>query len=250
MFTGDDARVCFRLVHDLCELGDDPYAWNTRLLQGLEELVGADGGAAYVIGHDIRPDAFQFKLYLDHQLNETWSRYLDDKGIAEQPHTPAMMARMGTDFTVARQELISDEAWYASKFYHDVVPTIGWDQALMSHVFIASMGTIHGLGMCRRIGGPPFAPREIALVRCVHDELARLWRKPESVEIDSLPKRLVETVSGMRRGLSRKEIADELGISPHTVHTYERQLFDRFDVRGRGELLARLARAIRPALPK
>ena len=88
------------------------------------------------------------------------------------------------------------------------------------------------------------------MIRFLHAELAHLWRKPEAVEIDELPKRLLETVAGMRRGLSRKEIAADLDISPHTVHTYERQLFDRFEVTSRGELLARLARAIRPSLPK
>jgi hypothetical protein len=234
----------------LCELGNDPVQWNTRLLQGLERLVDGDGGAAYVIRRDVSLDRFAFTFYLDHNVDESWSRYLDEKGIADQPHTPAMMKRLGTDFTVTRQDVIDDSAWYASEFYRDVVPKIGWDQSLMSQVYIESMAAIHGLGMCRKIGRTAFGAGEVAVVRFLHEELAHLWRKPEAVEIDSLPKRLMETVAGMRRGLSRKEIADELQISPHTVHTYERQLFEKFDVNSRGELLARLARAIRPRLPK
>jgi hypothetical protein len=241
-----------RLVHEVCELGNDPVEWNTHLLQRLESLLDADGGNVYVIRRDTDPLAFSFRLFLDHNMDESWSRYLDERGVAEQPHTPAMMARMGSDFTLTRQELIDDATWYASAFARDVAQGMGWDQFLVSHVFVEALGMIHGVGVARRVGRARFERdgREVAIMRFIHGELAHLWRKPEAVEIDSLPKRLLETVNGMRRGLSRKEIADELGISPHTVHTYERQLFERFDVSGRGALLARLARAIRPTLPK
>ncbi len=74
------------------------------------------------------------------------------------------------------------------------------------------------------------------------ESVANRWRKPAAVEIDTLPTRLLDTVNAMRRGLSRKEIAAELQISPHTVHTYERQLFEK--IRGeQSRLTARAARA-------
>ena len=148
----DDCRAVFRLVHELCELGNDPIQWNTRLLQGLEPLIRSDHGIADIFSRDLDPASIDFKLYLDHNLDESWSQYLDLKGVSEQPHTPAMMARLGTDFTVSRQEVIDDAAWYASDYYRDVARKVDWDQAIFSQVFIASRGLVHGLGMLRRAG--------------------------------------------------------------------------------------------------
>jgi hypothetical protein len=42
----------------------------------------------------------------------------------------------------------------------------------------------------------------------------------------------------LRDGLSEKEAAAKLALSRHTVHTYVRQLFKRFSVSSRTELLA------------
>jgi hypothetical protein len=239
-----------RLIFELCEIGNDTVAWNYHLLAKLDPLLGADFGTAYVFGRSLDPLNFEKRLYVEHNLDPAWQQYLQEKGVVEQPHTPAIMARLGTDFTVTRQALIDDEIWYGSQFYREVASQIGWDQLICSQVFVEPLGMVHGLGLARRVGGAPFGAREVAMLRFFHGELAHLWRKPESVEIDSLPKRLTETIGGMRRGLSRKEIAAELDISPHTVHSYERQLFERFGVKSRGELLARLARTIRPTLPK
>jgi hypothetical protein len=251
MLSSEDVQFCFRLVHELCELGEDPYAWNTRLLEALlERLPDVRLSIACVIrAKDFNPAAIQLPLNVSTTGNGVWDRYFDQGDVRDQPNTPWMMARLGTDFAVTRRDIVDDATWYGSAFFKRVCEAGGWDDMLASQVGIASMDTVHGISF-GRAPGVRSTPYEVELLRTVHAELAHLWRKPEAVAIDSLPKRLVETISGMRRGLGRKEIAEELGISPHTVHTYERQLFERFDVRGRGELLARLARTIRPALPK
>ncbi|MCC6623516.1 MAG: hypothetical protein IT385_19805 [Deltaproteobacteria bacterium] len=44
------------------------------------------------------------------------------------------------------------------------------------------------------------------------------------------------------RGLSEKQIAAELGMSPHTVHDHVKRLHLRFGVQSRGELIARALR--------
>lgn len=46
----------------------------------------------------------------------------------------------------------------------------------------------------------------------------------------------------MLLGKSEKEIAAELSISAHTVHVYVKQLYRRYQVESRGELLARFVR--------
>jgi ATP/maltotriose-dependent transcriptional regulator MalT len=47
-----------------------------------------------------------------------------------------------------------------------------------------------------------------------------------------------QTLTGLLEGLGEKQIADRLAISRHTVHTYVKQVYDRFHVNSRAELLA------------
>ncbi len=250
--TPQDCRACFRLIHEACELGNDPVAWNTHVMQSLEPLLKVDASNAYIVNIDLDIKVMRPKLFLLHNIDASWSDYVDEQGAADQPHTPGVMARLGTDFVATRQELIDDQAWYASPWTPEHAHRLGWDQFIMSQVFVKTVNMVHGLTFPRRIGAPAFERegREVQLLRFIHAELAHLWRKPEAIEIDTLPSRLMDTVAAMRRGMSRKEIANEMGISPHTVHTYERQLFEKFGVSSRGELLARLAKAIRPTLIK
>jgi DNA-binding NarL/FixJ family response regulator len=53
-----------------------------------------------------------------------------------------------------------------------------------------------------------------------------------------LPPRLREVLAGLARGLSEKQVAAELGLSPHTVHDHVKALHRRLRVQSRGELLA------------
>jgi DNA-binding CsgD family transcriptional regulator len=54
-----------------------------------------------------------------------------------------------------------------------------------------------------------------------------------------LSPRLRETLAGLLDGASEKQIARQLGLSRHTVHTYVKALHNEFGVSSRGELLAR-----------
>ena len=70
----------------------------------------------------------------------------------------------------------------------------------------------------------------------------------------ALPPRLERTLHGILRGHSEKQIARELAVSPHTVHSYMKDLHHRLGVTSRGELLARflpqgLARRAQPPDP-
>lgn len=57
--------------------------------------------------------------------------------------------------------------------------------------------------------------------------------------VDALAPRHVQTLALLLDGFSEKEIARRLGISPHTVHQYIKDLYKRYAVSSRAELLAR-----------
>lgn len=239
-----------RLLHDLCELRTSPFQWNLRLLEALERWTGSTQSMAYVIPVGLDPGSINFSFLLNHNLADEWLDYLDLGDVTDQPHTPAVMQRLGSDFTVNRQQLVSDDVWNESPFVKKVAHPTGWDQFILSMRVVPTPGCIHCLSLSRPPGAERHDERAIGMVSLIHDELARLWRRPAAVRVDSLSKRLAETLAAMRRGLSRKETAREMGISVHTVHTYEKQLFAAFGVSGRGELLAKLSRSIAPTLPR
>ncbi|XXX81759.1 helix-turn-helix transcriptional regulator [Sorangium sp. So ce134] len=78
------------------------------------------------------------------------------------------------------------------------------------------------------------------LVNVFHEECGFLHRPPEvpAALLAGLSPRLRDALRGLARGLSEKEIAAELRISPHTVHDYVKALHRHFGVQSRGELLA------------
>ena len=58
-----------------------------------------------------------------------------------------------------------------------------------------------------------------------------------------LSPRVRQTLQRLLAGDSEKQIAARLGVSPHTVHVYVKNLYRHYDVSSRGELLARFVRA-------
>jgi DNA-binding CsgD family transcriptional regulator len=60
--------------------------------------------------------------------------------------------------------------------------------------------------------------------------------------LTGLSPRMRQTLGFLIQGDSERQIALKLKISQHTVHVYVRQLYKRFDVNSRGELLARFIR--------
>jgi DNA-binding NarL/FixJ family response regulator len=66
-----------------------------------------------------------------------------------------------------------------------------------------------------------------------------MTNKPPDISVEGrLPRRQRDVLDGLKAGYSEKHIAEELGISPHTVHVHVKALYRRFGVRSRGELLS------------
>jgi DNA-binding CsgD family transcriptional regulator len=245
-----DIHRLHRLIHELCEMGKDAYAWRGHFFSVVMPMIDAQVGAAYVMKYpvddsDIWP---RMPLAMHVAATEDWQKFVEQGDLTSHPANAGIMARVGTDFTCTRQEVVDDETWNASAFRTNVAAPAGWDQTLFSHTMISPPGFINGLDFMRAIGKPPFTTREVNILHFVHGELARLWRRPDPLSVHLLPDRQREVLDRIRHGQSRKAIAQDMQISEHTVHTYEKSLFDRAGVSGRGELLAAMSEIIRPNL--
>jgi DNA-binding CsgD family transcriptional regulator len=54
-----------------------------------------------------------------------------------------------------------------------------------------------------------------------------------------------QTLDHLLLGASEKETAYAMGLSIHTVHVYVKNIYKRYDVHSRGELLSKMLRGIR-----
>jgi DNA-binding CsgD family transcriptional regulator len=89
--------------------------------------------------------------------------------------------------------------------------------------------------------------RELSIVRLALEEYPWLEQSQPAVESDGgaarLPLRQRETLNLLVEGRSRKEIADELGISIHTVGDYTKALYKHFKVQSQAQLISLFIRS-------
>ena len=79
-------------------------------------------------------------------------------------------------------------------------------------------------------GGSPMSPR---IARAVLRELQQLPSEP-----DPLSPRERHVLKLVDEGLTYKQIAERLCVSPHTVHSHIKNIYDQMQVRSRSEALA------------
>jgi two-component system NarL family response regulator len=84
-------------------------------------------------------------------------------------------------------------------------------------------------------GGAPMTPR---IARMVIREL----QGKGSEEQISLTRRETEILAHLGKGLSYKEIADAFHISPHTVHTHIKRIYEKLQAKDRHEALHKAGR--------
>jgi DNA-binding NarL/FixJ family response regulator len=88
-------------------------------------------------------------------------------------------------------------------------------------------------------------PCDPAVLHAVIGDLLHSPRErgtPSASEVTDLTPRLRETLDVVMTGASEKQIADQLGISPHTAHQYIQALFRAFGVTSRAQLMANVLR--------
>ena len=240
-----DVRWAFRVLAEVRCRGDDPAEWRPFMAKALVRLFRAeivvsseiylrptgDPGAWDVVDIGWGADASGGAWRIEHRHRET------------SPQT--------YDLLVHPRAAIDPDGRAA------VVPSRrmrGGSAFVLSSISLPHISAVDQLGMHRAHGTGPFNPTDHRLLRLLHAELARFWRKDVLARAQdprsSLPPRLVQTLRLLVDGRSEKEIAAAIGISAHTVHNYVKALHQRFNVSSRGELIAAASRGERDLVPK
>jgi DNA-binding CsgD family transcriptional regulator len=242
-----ELRRLLRLAGELRELPFGSPEQRRHALEGLGALVGAP------VGLWLDLDGFlSARPVIRNALDIGWSgvserdvflRYCQDQTIAVDPSLEPIARTMhGPFYTPSRRQVVDDRTWYRSEHVQEFRRAARVDDFIYGGHLTDDGDRAQGFSLHRPWGERPFSERERRLVHAFHLECRWLYERPSPVPaavLAALPPRLRETLCGLARGLGEKQLADELGLSPHTVHEYVKALHRRFHASSRAELLAR-----------
>src|SRR2546422_581194 len=243
-----DISAVIRLVREVCDRWDDPSAWREHLLPRACALMNANVGMMLTEHHG--------KMYHFGRLSVTSVVGLPEpQRMLVQPAIGQMadrdyqdvsenflpgLSRLYEDFvrqkwvTVARSQMVDDQTYYAAPHYTDFRKRLDCDDYVVSIRMVDLPRRPEGISIDRPHGAERFGPREVAILKLLHDEIAPLvgvrLATEEHLCRDGLSKRLRETLELLLEGLSEKQVARELDISIKTVHDYVGMLYKHFQV--------------------
>ncbi len=240
------------LANEAREIGDRNAALS-HALTGICGLVGADNSFLLVFDSptaSVPLSAFVHGYTADH-APALLARYVSH---GDRFDLLAQQLRAAYDgqapvFARCRQELIDDHSWYNSAYVNEFRRPWGFDHSIYS---IQRLGQQRiGMSVSRGFGSTPFSPEDRALIEIFHLAVGKAMSMPaaDSNRASSeacraaLPPRAREILDCLLRGAQNKDIAEQLRISPNTVHHYCKMVFRAFGVSSRGALIARWYRA-------
>jgi DNA-binding CsgD family transcriptional regulator len=213
-------------------------------LDSLCQLLGAKVGVCFTLGDALlggpKPCSELATVGLDETGQMLFEEYLRS-GRPVDPVTEVLHAIPGRVITLARRDAIADADWFNSEHFNRLRKPLGLGPTLYVKIVAQSIERETMVILCRELGGEPFNERDAYLADLCLSEMA--WPfTPEMTytdpTVDNLQPRLKKVMKLLLEGDSEKQVAYKLGLSPHTVHEYVKNLYSELRVSSRGELLA------------
>ncbi|QDU27124.1 Bacterial regulatory protein, luxR family [Anatilimnocola aggregata] len=139
--------------------------------------------------------------------------------------------------TRLRSEILTDE-WMQQ--HGQVWHLSGLDYSLFT-IYPLSPTSYSGTGFHRLLGKPDFNKREQSIVHFTFKHVEWFHRRnvdPSHIKVLLLSPRERQTLILLLGGDTKREIAEKLGISEHTVGDYTKNIYKHFGVNSRGALQA------------
>jgi DNA-binding CsgD family transcriptional regulator len=242
-----DLRRAYRLTHACRDVGQDPTAWPALLADGLKKLLGSQ---VIVVGKiELAPGSPPRNHHIvdsgwdsDQHRDQWYRRHLVNHDYQGVETFRRFVEGLSGLKTRSRDQLVGDPEWYRSFEFNEINRAIGLDDLLPSYAPIGDGREIFGFINARPLGEPRFDQSTRRLLNLFHIELGRLLGKSILLDaagpIGDLPPRLRRTLDCLLDGDSESQAALRLGLSKHTVHEYVIDLYRRFGVGSRRELMA------------
>jgi DNA-binding CsgD family transcriptional regulator len=254
------ARVqqLLRLLGEGYELSSDPEKQQLHLLQGLIDLVGCVA-VQRLQAHDYAPGrGFRLGHCLDLglDLGDRYQRRLaGGQAPAEgDPFSPVFIARYSDTPAHAvsaalRAETVDNRAWYNSPYVADLRRPARIDETIIT-ARVAGPKHADALTIVRAWGDPPFSEEDRDVIRLFHAEVLGRFPVPDGSPSPLPPSlqgawspRERATLALLLTSASEKQVAANIGISPHTAHDYVKAIYRKLRVRSRAELMALAVRS-------
>lgn len=203
----------------------------SHVVELLTAKLGVDGVAFYDFGPNARASANtvvrDLAVPLLDRIDRSYARVLEEL----VPVLPAMQ-----DDRVARRR---DLPWAGESMWKEIFDSLGVRDTLSVWIDRGARGP--AMIAMVRTSKRGFGERERETVRLIEPALAMAERSAAMnlpVDLTRAQRRIVEYV---RLGLTNREIATALGVSPLTVRNQLSLVYERLDVANRTELVARLS---------
>jgi DNA-binding CsgD family transcriptional regulator len=239
-----DVRAMVRLLGEVAALKGGHTEKKRALMEGLCDLIDADSWVwclcvDLVPGERLTTVSFQKGGLTDEQFGEFFKAvsHPDEQKLfapfAEE------LARQGTHTTRLRQQTdpgdnfatsASRQLWLKAGVYPGILSARPLDERSISL-----------LGIYRQPGRPDLSERESRIAHIVLSEVPWLheqgWPEDRGVTVPRLAPRARIALNLLLQSQSRKQIADHMGLSIHTVSGYIKEIYRHFGVRSHAELM-------------
>jgi len=217
-----------QFLQDIGNLLEAPLGyWGWGRGNPIDSTITPIASSYYGFSRSVWPAVVEFNL--GPESVRLWSMPIRQR-MADRPHV-----------TVSRSMLHTDEAWEAESDVRRRLSSLGIEHLLVSVCYFRNDSWFN-ITLCRAPGQPDYSTEDADLLQlslsCVG------WMQPqlsETVAADSfrgLSTRKRTVILSLLDGKSRKQIARDLGLSPHTVNDHIKEIYERFRVNSVTELAA------------
>ena len=239
-----DVQAILRLVGGAAELWYEPSLQRQFTLDSLCRLLNAKAGVCFTIGDCVFGGSTACSdlthVGLSDESLALWQEYLRI-GTPRDPVMDVLAAVQGRVITFTRREAVADTDWLNSDHYKKLRKPLGLGSSLYVKINAQSIDRQTLVLLFRPSGGEAFTERDAYLTDLCLSEMAWPFTPEMSYvdpKVESLQPRLKKVMKLLLEGDSEKQVAFKLGLSPHTVHEYVKDLYSELEVSSRGELLA------------
>lgn len=276
-FSEREVRFLLDLSRRFAAGGVEPVVKQRRLLVGLSRLAGATSGAAALLRDDFsivgEVAVARRNPSRDAQTNSVaYDTPVNGEALALGAENPLVQPaiREALRHYVCTTSILPDaphqRLWHGSHFFRGFLRRVGLENCILSVVRLPRMKPFMS-AVClsgptlmgttgHRTGNPPhFTLRQRRAIHVAHNGLRWIYY-PESAPdeqrmsapvefafpmrspMPELPPRYQRVLNHLLAGGSEKALADQLGLSRHTIHEYVRAIYRIFNVNSRSELMA------------
>lgn len=217
------------------------------LVASLAQLLGADAGhwawgRGTPTAGDVAPLAILDYGYSPAQLTLMIEQALRPEAISMFQSRVMPLMNGCRHAGVTRRDIIPDSEWRDSACWQDYITQVGLDSWVHA-IRYRTDATWSCLHFLRRTGREEFSDREAALVELALTGV--VWLNAQAEE--QAPANAAVTLTPRQRtvmlmlldGRSRREIAQGLGLSEHTIDDHIGAVYSRFGVNSLGELVSK-----------